>query len=190
MTANRLGNWTQYSTTYTNQDVADTPYETRPSNSEGSVDHFSKRVTLRQYNDPEGYVHCDGIPTRGEYTPVDFWCVIKPPTRGAINKEGLNLVQGIDGEHEDGQWLLVFNVNHPFHEEPIELAMSSSKGFPDVIEYQGYLWRITSLLYLDVGYGEDESRKIGKALIRKWSEPTHNEISYDEDEQVGHYGIK
>lgn len=190
MTDNVLGNWSRFKADYTNQDVRDTPIETRPAGSIGAVDHFSKKATLRQYDNPEGYAHTDGIPTRGEYTLLDFWCVIKPATRGGIDKEGINFIQDIDGEHADGQWLLMYNPRHEKHIKEIHLNSPTTSGFPDIIEYQGDLWRVVNLVRIEIGHGEDTDSYVGKAKVRLWSEPAHNEVSTEPDQQTHHYRIK
>ena len=189
MTTNYLGNWSKYKSVYKNPNIIDTPMERRPNNPIGAIDHFSKKAILRKYNNPEGYVHADGIPTMGNYTPIDFWCVIKPATRGAINREGLKLISDIDGEHTDGQWALFYNPFHEKHGE-VHLSLSDENGFSDVIEFQNELWKVTNLLKLDIDYGEDEINYIGKCIIKKWTEPNHVQQTNESTQTVGHYELK
>lgn len=181
-------NWATAKISYSQQRISDAPYERRPSNATGAVDHFSKKVKLRKYKAPEDH-KCNGQARLGDYETVDFWCVINIPTSGS---KGLEAIKESNGERSEGY--LSFYYNPFFEEHPdegIHLQLADSEtsdynGFSDIIEYQGLLWSIKSLVKIDVDYDGNEKYYLGMGEMRKWSEPT---VISSEAASTGHYAI-
>lgn len=193
MTVNQHSPW-QQATVYCNPAVQNTPLGALPNNISGTVQHFSKPVKLLKFVSPEGYAHCDGVPTRGEPVALDFWCVIKPVSNATSQIQ--HTKQTERGEYAEGAWLLYYDPFHPNHPGTgIHLQMSDAvnsdySGFADVIEYQDRQWIVRSLTKLDIDYAPHVERYIGKALIELWAAPSHTASPESVSHVIQHYQLK
>lgn len=146
----------------------------------GVIRHFAKPATLRQYNNPSGFDD-NGLLDAGDYRSKVLWCVIKP----AVGAKGLSTQLDERGFYDQGMLALYYDPYHPQHNEPIHITPLSDNPFSDIVEYQGDLWVVRSLLKLELSDG----RYIGKATIEKWLNPKSNQ-SNPEIAAQAHYRIK
>lgn len=187
MTINQQAFW-KSAKVYKSPEVSDTPKETRPNNAIGSLDHFSKPVTLLKFTNPDDW-DCAGIAERGEPEIHKFWCVIQSLSSQQYAEKTISSKQG---EYTEGLLKLTYNPFHPSHPESglhLQLSQDESadySGFADVIEYQGKAWAVRQLTKMDVDYGEDYEKYAGKAVLKLIEAPVNERTTPSQ----GHYELR
>lgn len=185
MTTNYRRDWHNISDVYYKQAYHDPHSERSPSSAIETINHFSKKHTVRRYKNPEGYFD-DGFPKSGEYELIDIWGLIR--TVWAGKKEESYDSYEPSGVSTKGVMVLYYNpynINHP--PEGIHLHLTNPrnqettdyKGFADIIEYNSLLWKVIEHNSYDTSYGSDGKEYMGKATIVRYKNNPVNDSTYD-----------
>lgn len=192
MTTNYRRDWYNISNVYYKQAYHNPSSERSPNSAIETVDHFSKKHSVRRYTKSEGYFD-DGFPKSGEYETIDLWCFIR--TIWAGKKEESYDVFEASGVKTKGIMALYYNpynIHHP--PEGIHLHLTNPrnqettdyKGFSDIIEYNGLLWKVIEHNSYDTSYGNDGNEYMGKAIIARYKENPINDSLYNTNNNNKH----